>query len=96
MATNDVFLRPDAGDGTNGVRLRIDAADSGGTNYQVNALAGTYALSGQAITVSRNRVATVLNGTYTLTGQAATISRNRQSRYAACRNLETPYQARFV
>jgi hypothetical protein len=30
MATNDVFLRQDGGDGTNGVRLRIDAADSGG------------------------------------------------------------------
>lgn len=28
MATNDVYLRPDAGDGTNGVRLRIDAPDS--------------------------------------------------------------------
>jgi len=27
MATNDVYLRPDAGDGTNGVRLRPDAPD---------------------------------------------------------------------
>lgn len=76
MATNDVFLRPDAGDGTNGVRLRPDAAD-GGTNYQVDALAGTYSLTGQALTVSRNRVATVLNGSYALTGQAITVSRNR-------------------
>jgi len=29
MATNDVYLRPDAGDGTNSVRLRPDAPDSG-------------------------------------------------------------------
>lgn len=30
MATNDVYLRPDAGDGTNGVRLRPDGPDAGG------------------------------------------------------------------
>ena len=32
MATNDVYLRPDAGDGTNGARLRTDAPDAGGSN----------------------------------------------------------------
>lgn len=30
MAVNDVYLRQDAGDGTNGVRLRPDAPDAGG------------------------------------------------------------------
>lgn len=47
MATNDVFLRPDAGDGTNGVRLRPDAADAGGVT---GTIAWTEALDTWAIT----------------------------------------------
>lgn len=61
----------------NDVRLRDPTTAGGATNYQIDAQRGIYSLSGQAITVSRNRVATVLNGTYILIGQALTVSRNR-------------------
>lgn len=40
MATNDVYLRPDAGDGANGVRLRPDGPDS-------STITGTLAWTGQ-------------------------------------------------
>lgn len=76
MATNDVFLRPDAGDGTNGVRLRQDAPDSGGA-YSITALHGTYALSGQTASLLKTKLIVASNGTYSLSGQTAILSRNR-------------------
>ncbi len=51
MATNDVYLRPDAGDGVNGVRLRPDAPDAGGVSLTPDV--GLVTLTGYAPTVER-------------------------------------------
>ena len=72
MATNDVFLRPDAGDGTNGVRLRPDAADSAGavTGTIAWTQAGdTWALTGAA-RVSGTAAIVQADDTWALTGAA--------------------------
>lgn len=51
MAVNDVYLRPDAGDGPNGVRLRPDAPDSAGgaaPNFQSGSVAADIRYSPRA------------------------------------------------
>ena len=77
MATNDVYLRPDAGDGANGVRLRPDGP-SGGVNYVLSCSAGAYAYTGIAATLSLSRNLQLSKGIYAYTGQTAnlTIARN--------------------
>ena len=72
MATNDVFLRQDAGDGTNGVRLRPDAPDS--VAYTLPGAAGTYVVSGQVATLIVGRRFDGAAGSYAVTGQAATLT----------------------
>jgi len=75
VATNDVYLRPDAGDGTNGVRLRIDAPDSGGAvNYTLVCDVGAYVYTGQAATLTLARKLDLATGAYVYTGQAATLT----------------------
>lgn len=41
MATNDTYLRPDAGDASNGVRLLTDAPDAGGAATITGTLGAT-------------------------------------------------------
>ena len=75
MATNDVYLRPDAGDGTNGVRLRTDAADSGGAvAYTLVCAAGAYVYTGVAANLVVGRNLPLETGAYVYTGQAATLA----------------------
>ena len=79
MATNDVYLRPDAGDGTNGVRLRPDAADAGGTvNYTLVCAVGAYAYSGVAANLTVARRLALSAGAYTYTGQTAGLTLARR------------------
>jgi len=75
MATNDIYLRPDAGDSVNGVRLRTDAPDSGGpTAYTLTCDAGAYAYTGQAATLQVDKSLACAAGAYNYVGQAATLS----------------------
>jgi hypothetical protein len=75
VATNDIYLRPDAGDGVNGVRLRTDAPDSGGTvNYTLVCAAGAYSYLGQAAALSLNHSLVCTAGAYTYTGNATALS----------------------
>jgi hypothetical protein len=69
MATNDVFLRPDAGDGTNGVRLRPDAADAGGVTGSLawTEENDTWSITG-ALTASGSIAWTEANDTWAVTG----------------------------
>ena len=84
MATNDVYLRPDAGDGTNGVRLRPDGPDSGGAvNYELVCAAGSYVYTGQAATLSVGRNLALAAGAYTYTGQSAGLVVGRRLSLAA-------------
>ena len=71
MAVNDVYLRPDAGDGANGVRLRQDAPDIGAVNYTLAGALGSYTLSGQAASFRINRLLSGAAGSYAVSGQAA-------------------------
>lgn len=52
-------------------------AGGGGTTYTLTAQAGSYAISGQAATITRSRLITAQAGAYTYTGQSATITRSR-------------------
>jgi hypothetical protein len=73
MATNDTYLRPDAGDGVNGVRLRTDAPDSGGI-YTLVCDAGAYNYVGQAATLSVQYGLVCGAGAYSYAGNDATLS----------------------
>jgi hypothetical protein len=53
---------------------RIFVGPSAGGAYTVTADAGSYALSGQAATLTKNSVLTADAGSYSLSGQAATLS----------------------
>jgi hypothetical protein len=46
-------------------------------NYTITALNGTYALTGQSVTITKSRLITANNGTYALTGQAITLTKSR-------------------
>jgi hypothetical protein len=84
MATNDVYLRPDAGDGANGVRLRPDGPDSGSpVNYTLVCAAGAYVYSGSAASLVVGRTLPLATGTYVYTGQAAILSLKRNMPLAA-------------
>ena len=76
MATNDIYLRPDAGDGTNGVRLRTDAPSGGGSpvNYALTCAVGSYTIAGQAATLTVGRKLALDAGAYAVAGQAATLT----------------------
>lgn len=73
MATNDVYLRPDAGDGTNGVRLRPDAPDPSKIDYVLTCDAGAYVYAGQnaQLTVGKNLALSA--GAYSYVGSDATL-----------------------
>jgi hypothetical protein len=78
MATNDSYLRPDAGDGANGVKLRADAPDSGGgVNYTLVCAVGAYSYLGLPATLSVKHSLTCATGAYSYAGIAATLSLKR-------------------
>lgn len=82
MATNDVYLRPDAGDGTNSVRLRPDGP-SGGVSYTLALAAGSYTYTGIAaqLTVARNLP--LAAGAYSYSGKTASLNVARNLPLAA-------------
>lgn len=55
--------------------LLLAAGSSG--SYTLTANAGSYLVTGQTATISRNRVLNCLAGSYSVTGQSVTISKNR-------------------
>lgn len=77
MATNDVYLRPDAGDGTNGVRLRPDAPDPSKIDYVLTCSAGNYTYTGNAATFVFARNLFLSAGSYAYTGNPATFQVQR-------------------
>jgi hypothetical protein len=83
MATNDVYLRPDAGDGANGVRLRPDAPDPSKIDYVLTCNAGAYTYAGSDAILAyvpgaANYMLVCNAGAYTYSGQSAelTVERN--------------------
>lgn len=77
MATNDVYLRPDAGDGTNGVRLRPDAPDPSKINYVLACDAGAYSYVGNDATLKVGRFLALDAGAYAYAGNDATLKVGR-------------------
>ena len=78
MATNDVYLRPDAGDGTNGVRLRPDAPDPSKIDYVLTCNAGAYTYVGNDATLAYvpgavNYTLVCNAGAYSYAGSDATL-----------------------
>jgi hypothetical protein len=74
VTTNDVYLRPDAGDGVNGVRLRTDAPDSGGiVNYTLVCAAGAYSYLGKDATLSLKHNLLCATGGYSYSGVSASL-----------------------
>ena len=75
MATNDSYLRHDAGDASNGVRLRTDAPDSGGAvTYTLVCAVGAYSYLGLPATLSVNHSLVCSSGAYSYAGLSATLS----------------------
>lgn len=74
MATNDVYLRPDAGDGENGVRLRPDAPDPSKIDYVLACNSGAYAYTGNAATLQLQRQFALEVGEYGYVGNDATLT----------------------
>ena len=76
--TNDVFLRPDKGDGTNSVRLYPDAPDAGGgTAYSLTADANTLVLTGQNALWAVSRFLAANPGALVLSGKTAALAITR-------------------
>lgn len=50
---------------------------TGGTNYDITATNGSYAVTGYTATISRDKLLTAQRGTYSLTGQSATLTASR-------------------